>query len=240
MQALLITLAGLFSLLLSVLSAGHALLNKRDPKSALGWVVCCLLLPYGGPLLYLVFGINRARSSARKMRPAADTDGITPAADETAPYSSLPLAIVGNKVVHKALTPGNTMAVLVNGDAAYPAMLSALQQAQKTILLATYIFGNGKVSRQFIAALKDAIGRGVEVKVILDGMGESMSLPPIGWALRANGIPFRRFNPFKLLPPSLHLNLRNHRKLLVVDGRLAFTGGINIADKNCLLDAGPH
>ena len=232
MQAILITLAGLLFLLFSILGACHALLNKRDPKSALGWVACCLLLPYVGPLLYLVFGINRARTTAKKMRPAGDLEGVMEELSRGRADTRYPLSIVGYRVVHKTLVTGNEVTILVNGDEAYPAMLEAIALAKQTVYLATYLFARGAIADKFIAALKDAVERGVDVRIIVDAMGESLSFPPIGWLLRQKRLPFKRFNPFTLVPPSLHLNLRNHRKLLIVDGAVAFTGGMNIADKN--------
>jgi cardiolipin synthase A/B len=240
MQTLLLTLVGLLVPLFAALSAGHALLNKRDPRSALGWVLCCLLLPILGPFLYLSFGINRTFSSARKMRPESGDDGVVIDFAECPDATRFPLTMIGRKVTHKELLPCTSFDVLINGDEAYPRMLEAIRDAGRHVYLATYIFANGKIADQFLEELHHAIERGVEVKVILDGMGESMSFPPMGWSLRKHGIPFLRFNPFTLFPPSLHINLRNHRKMLLVDGTVAFTGGMNLADKNCHQLAGPH
>ena len=233
MQTVLLPMLGLVVPLVAALAAGHALLNKRDPKSALGWVVCCILLPLVGPMLYAVFGVNRARSSARRMRPKPDDDGIKAGGEDHVDTERFPLSLVGLKVTHRSLLACEQVDVLHDGDEAYPRMLETIEAARTRICLATYIFANGEVSTRFLAALAAARQRGVEVMVILDAMGESMSFPPMGWNLRRAGIPFRRFNPFRLLPPSLHINLRNHRKLLVVDGAVGFTGGMNIADKNC-------
>lgn len=223
---------GLLIPVFAVLSAGHALLHKREPRSALGWVACCLFLPYVGPFIYLIFGINRARSSARKMRPEFDDGGAVLPSPDSPDLQRFPLAAIGARVTQKELLPCSGFKVLVNGDEAYPDMLQAIRDAREKIFLATYIFGHGDITAQFIEELKQAVERGVDVKIILDGMGESMSFPPVGKALRKAGIPFRRFNPFTLIPPSLHINLRNHRKVLVVDGRIGFTGGMNIDDDN--------
>lgn len=233
MQTLLLTLAGLVVPMVAALAAGHALLNKREPRSALGWVVCCILLPLLGPMLYALFGINRTRASARRMRPEPDDLGIRRAKESDADTGRFPLSRIGRRVTQRALLACTQVDILHDGDEAYPRMLEAIESARERICLATYIFAGGEVSKRFIAALKAAQARGVVVRVILDAMGESMSFPPMGWRLRREGIPFRRFNPFTLFPPSLHINLRNHRKLLVVDGETAFTGGMNIGDRNC-------
>lgn len=231
-----VLLLGLAFLLFSLATAIHALLNKRDPKAALGWVACCLLVPYLGPFLYVVFGINRTRISARKMRPPPLEEPLLSDAPVLPEYDLFPLSIIGYNVTHRPLLPCEEVKVLINGDQAYPAMLDAIAAARETIYLATYIFSNGRISDQFLQALEQACIRGVDVKIILDGMGERMSFPRIGGQLKQRNIPFRRFNDFRLIPPSLHLNLRNHRKLLLVDGHTVFTGGMNIADENTSLD----
>jgi len=233
LQALLLAIIALLGPVLAALSAGHALLNKRDPRSALGWVSCCILLPYLGPLVYLVFGINRTFVSAKKMRPEPFGQGLAGDMDACQDASRFPLSQIGRKVTQRRLLACESVQVLVNGDEAYPQILAAIESAQLRICLASYIFARGEIANAVIAALQNAIERGVEVRVLLDGMGESMSFPPIGLALSRAGIDFRRFNPFALFPPSLHLNMRNHRKLLVVDGLTGFAGGMNIADKNC-------
>jgi cardiolipin synthase len=89
-----------------------------------------------------------------------------------------------------------------------------------------------KTGRAFIAALSDAVGRGVDVRVILDGVGEYYSFPRAGTLLKRAGVPVARFLPPKLLPPSLFINLRNHCKILVADGKVGFTGGMNIGDRH--------
>lgn len=201
-------------------------------------MACCLFLPYVGPFLYLVFGVNRTRLQARRKRPfPVETDLVL---GKLRPPGDLefPLARIGRKVTHKDLLPCEALEVLVNGDQAYPRMLEAIANARTRVWLATYIFANGAVGERFLQALVEARGRGVDVRVLVDGMGELMSLPRIGRRLRRLGLPFHRFNPFTLLPPSLHVNMRNHRKILTVDGELAFTGGANISDANLLEGTG--
>src|SRR5699024_5667692 len=88
------------------------------------------------------------------------------------------------------------------------------------------------VGQRFIDALGRAIERGVDVRVLLDGIGAYYHRPSPQWALRSRGVNVARFLPPRLLPPSLQLNLRNHRKMLITDGQVAFTGGMNIGDRH--------
>lgn len=229
---MLLALLSLLFFLFSLAASGHALLNKRDSRSALGWVAVCLLVPYAGAILYLLFGVNRARSSARRLRPVTSTGLRSVWKPESAQLRHFPLAVIGHNITRSELVPVDNLEVLRNGDEAYPAMLAAIAEARKSVWLSTYIFSRGRVADAFIAALKAARERGVDVRILLDGMGEYMGLPRIGPRLRRAGLTFVRFNPLRLLPLSLHLNLRNHRKLLIIDRSTAFTGGMNIADGN--------
>jgi cardiolipin synthase len=113
------------------------------------------------------------------------------------------------------------------GQAAFPAMLAAIESAREIVRLETYIYSSGPLGERFRDALVRARERGVRVKVLLDALG-SYNLPAIFWKpLRAAGGEVREFNPL-----SLHrLGIRNHRKLLVCDGRVAFVGGFNIAEE---------
>ncbi|MFZ5653207.1 MAG: phospholipase D-like domain-containing protein [Pseudomonadota bacterium] len=225
--------------LLGLAAAWHALLHKRDSRAALGWMAVALTLPIAGTLLYVLFGINRVRTRAQRRRgprpdgpragrgdPGAEgPDGQVPAPTD--------LARAGAMVTGLPLRPGNRVELLCNGDQAYPRMLAAIRAARSAVDLATYIFENNALGHEFVAALADARRRGVRVRVLIDGLGEWYS-PGIGRRLRRQGVEVLHFNPLRLLPPNLNINLRNHRKLLLVDGRQAFTGGINIGDRHLL------
>jgi cardiolipin synthase len=222
--------------LLGLGAAWHALLNKRDPRAALGWMAVALGLPVAGPLLYLLFGINRVRSRARRrsLLSATANGDLRGVGDSSLGMPELSdLARAGAVISGMPLRPGNRIAALRNGEQAYPAMLEAIDGAAVSVDLSTYIFENNATGHRFVDALIAARERGVRVCVLLDGMGEWYS-PGIRRRLRRDGFDARSFNPPRLLPPNLAVNLRNHRKLLVVDGAVAFAGGINIGDRHLL------
>ncbi len=215
-------------------AAAHALLNKHDPAGAFGWVAVCLLFPVAGPILYFVFGINRIRTRARALRaeqlpPMAGTPARDPIAvhPEFAQQARISSAVTG-----VPLTEGNAIDTYHDGEAAYPVMLEAIDQAAESVYLATYIFESNRTGLRFAQALERAVRRGVDVRVLLDGAGEWYSWPRIRHRLRAGGVTVARFLPPRLLPPRLLINLRNHRKILVIDGHTAFTGGMNIGDRH--------
>jgi len=146
------------------------------------------------------------------------------------------LARVVSRVVAQPLTTGNQIQPLVNGDKAFPAMLTAIDSAQKSISLSTYIFDNDKSGKQFAAALQRAVKRGVAVRVLIDATGARYSWPSIIHELKRANVPVARFLPSLAPWRVMMLNLRNHRKLLALDGQTAFTGGMNIRHGNVLAD----
>jgi cardiolipin synthase len=219
----------------AVAAAGHALLWKRDPRAALGWIVVCLAVPVVGPLFYFVFGINRIRTRAQALpipvsAPEDDTEAITSSTELPGEFSEL--AGIGNAVSRFSLTSGNRVEILYNGEQAYPAMLEAIDSASSHVYLSTYIFQTNRSGLAFIDALARAEERGVDVRVVVDGIGDHYSRPAASRLLARRGVNVQRFMPPRLIPPAVHINLRNHRKILIADGRVAFTGGMNIGDRH--------
>ncbi len=237
---------GVMHLLLVAGTAGHALLFKRDPRGSWGWIVVCLVFPLVGPLFYLLFGINRVQTRAMRLRrhlpflfPFQPEPPSIPVAYH--PEAHLPdefttIAGISDKVMRRPLLKGNRVDMLHNGEEAYPAMLAAAENAEKSLFLATYILESNHTGHKFIDALARAKDRGAEVRVLLDGIGELYSFPRSGKLLAKRGVRVARFMPPTLIPPSLHVNLRNHRKILVADGRIAFVGGMNIGDRHLAAD----
>jgi cardiolipin synthase len=140
----------------------------------------------------------------------------------------VPLARLVGQVVDRPLLPGNTVEVLANGAVAYPAMLEAIEGARASVGLASYIFDADGIGERFVEALGRAAARGVAVRVMIDDVDVRFSFSSVVKPLQRAGVAVGVFNP-PLLPARLSaVNLRNHRKILLVDGTLAITGGMNI------------
>ena len=226
-------LTGAGYIVLAVLASSHALLRKRDPRAAFGWIGVCWLMPYAGAILYALFGINRVETRGRRFR------GLSVARPVQLPphHDELPLTQlqrVGGAVSGMPLLGGNTVETLQDGEQTYPAMLQAIEGARDSVWLASYIFDTTGWCHRFYDALCAAHARGVQVRVLVDGFGEFYSRRHAVNRLRRAGVPAARFLPPHLLPPSLSLNLRNHRKLLIVDGLVGFTGGMNIGNRHLM------
>lgn len=221
-------------LALALFTAGHALLHKRDPRAAWGWIAVCWLFPIAGAALYYLLGVNRVETKALRVfgkelpiqfQASPDPPPRIPGTD---PVEVRELVRLGWAMSARRLVAGNTIEPLHNGDQAYPAMLEAIAAARKTVHLSSYIFRGDAAGKRFAVALAAAQSRGVQVRVLLDGLGDFSYHPRGSRLLRRHGLEPALFLPLRIWPPMLHANLRNHRKLLIVDGRLAFTGGMNI------------
>lgn len=239
-------------------AVSHVVLNKRDVRAAIGWTGVILLAPLMGWAVYWMFGINRLNRKARRLLGKEDIEGPCDpklAIDEVCFNSGAllksrlsgkhqtgsdqagslaeqfsPLAKLVDKVVGRPLVGGNHIDLYSSLEEGFSAMLAAINNATQSVTLCTYIFDRDSMGKQFVAALQQARERGIEVRVIVDGVGIRYSWPSIRRFLSAAKIPFAIFMP-SLIPWRLHYsNLRNHRKIMVVDGRIGFTGGLNIRE----------
>ncbi|MBK6520695.1 MAG: PLDc N-terminal domain-containing protein [Polyangiaceae bacterium] len=234
---------------ISLLMVSHAVVNKRDVRSAAGWTALIMLLPGLGAMLYLILGINRIARAGDRLRGGmqryehptprtiASADLARGLALEDAHLASIARTI--ERTSRWPLLPGNQVQVLRDGDQAYPEMLRAIDGARASIALGTYIFDSDPVGQRFVEALARAQGRGVVVRVLLDDAGARYSFPSIDGALRKRGIRVARFLPVFWPWSVAFANLRNHRKVLVVDGAIGFTGGMNIR-QGCVLAESPR
>ncbi|MGI6637546.1 MAG: cardiolipin synthase [Desulfobulbus sp.] len=129
-----------------------------------------------------------------------------------------------------AITTGNRVESLNNGDEIFPSMLEAIRTAQKTITFETYIYWTGEIGKQFAEALAERAQAGVRVQVLLDWVGSLKMDDDLLNLIEKNGVHVHRYRPLRWYHLN-RLNNRTHRKLLVVDGKIAFTGGVGIADQ---------
>ena len=227
------------SVLLGVPAAIHATMTKDEVRSAIGWVGVILLSPVLGALVYAVAGVNRIRRSAIEQQ-RSQASGSGPDAAGHIDLSSIAIAerfgqrfaamkMLGDRVSRHRLCSGNMIIMLEGGDAAYRAMLQEIEAARRFVLLETYIFDRDDIGLRFADALIAAVKRGVEVRVLIDAVGARYSVPSIVGYLEAGGVKVKVFNGNIIMGLRLpYANLRTHRKILVVDGAVAFTGGMNI------------
>jgi len=128
------------------------------------------------------------------------------------------------------LVEGNRVATLLNGDEIFPAMLSAIHSARRSITFETYIYWSGRIGKDFAVALSERARSGVKVHILLDWVGSQKMDAALMDEMRAAGVEIRKYHPLRWYTLD-RLNNRTHRKLLVVDGTVGFTGGVGIADE---------
>ena len=220
-------------LLIAIAVTAHVLLRKREVATAAAWIGLVWFAPISGAVLYLMFGVNRVRRRARQNRPLGDRRN----APEFVPQGEGelgPLQRGIGRITGRKLVSGNTVQIYDTGDEAYPPMLQAISGARRSVGLSSYIFRNDTWGGRFATELTAAQHRGVEVRVLIDGIGGGWLLSRTYHRLRRAGVPAARFS-HSLLPWRMpFLNLRTHKKILVVDGSIGFTGGMNIADENVM------
>lgn len=216
---------------IAVAAAIHVLVYKRNSRAAFGWLGLIITFPFAGAVLYAMFGVNRVARKAQQL----GLEGTKAGGREELPLQdAAPGASMdqpGFRITGSRLHDGNDVTTLHNGEQAFPAMLEAIDAATREVLLCTYIFDNDDTGRQFIERLAAARDRGCAVYVLVDDVGIRYSLPTIIRELKKQRLEFGRFMPLKLIPPSFSINLRTHRKLLIVDRKTAFAGGMNIGDR---------
>ena len=229
------------SLVIGAIAAIHATMTKEEVRSALGWVGVIMLSPFIGALVYAIAGVNRMRRSSLTVQRDGMTDielyhlshyDATPdQVEDVSGRNFIAMKRLGDVVSRCNLTSGNNIEVLQSGDIAYAAMLEAIAQAKRSILLETYIFDNDEIGKKFADALGKAVIRGVEVRVLVDAVGARYSTPSIVGLLRSKTVRAEVFNGQLIMGLRLpYANLRTHRKILIIDGAIAFTGGMNIRE----------
>jgi len=230
------------SIAMGAAAAIHAAMTKEEVRAAIGWVGVIILSPIIGAVLYAIAGVNRIRRKSLSLRrdallPEDELDELeTFDADAEMViggfgYRFAALQTLGDRVARNPLTTGNTIDMLENGDDAYRAMKAAIDAAERSVLLETYIFDRDKIGLRIADALIAAVKRGVEVRVLIDAVGARYSVPSILGYLSEGGVTVSVFNGNVIMGLRLpYANLRTHRKIVIVDGRTALTGGMNIRE----------
>jgi cardiolipin synthase len=171
--------------------------------------------------LLLAFFLRNLSTGERKIdREIEPLYGI-----EDAPFRRAVGHLLGPPIVG-----GNQIDTLVNGDEIFPAMLAAIRGAEQTIVFETFIYWSGKIAREMTEALVERARAGVHVHVLLDWLGSKKMDEELLRRMQDGGVKVERYHPVRWYNLD-RLNNRTHRKLLVVDGRIAFTGGVGIADE---------
>jgi len=217
-------------------------LENRDPTKTIIWLLILGALPVLGALLYVLFGrvVRKRRLSRHKQVRQEKTEEILmdrqvrPSAEDVDQAGGSPmnkkLARLLFNDADAPLTLNNRSEVLTNGQKTFRALFSALESAEDHIHLEYYIFHNDAIGGNILNLLMRKASEGVKVRVLVDGLG-NWSLTKRFGELKKVGVETAGFYPVRFPFLSRRLNLRNHRKIVVVDGRVGFLGGLNVGDE---------
>ena len=239
---------GLFFEVIAFALIPVVLLRRKEPASTIAWILTLVFLPAIGAFLFVAFGSERVRVPARRKREhdaivraelIVLAPGVVATADDSAPLTALAagatelelgLFKVGAHLTHGRPTSGNRIVPLFGGNDAYAAIGAAIDAAVHHVHAEYYLIRNDATGDWFKERLIAAAERGVEVRLLCDGYGCFAVHASYFRALKKAGVRVGTFLPMRsvLLQP---VNLRNHRKIVVVDGTVAFTGGLNIGDE---------
>jgi len=212
------------------------LLENRNPVKSLSWVLVLLFLPVFGIVFYLIFGQNLrkqkliSRKTYRSVvgQPANKPDELNENLMDT---NQLNLVRLLHKNSDAYTYPDNKIDVFSDGKSTFDAMFTAIRNAKNHIHIEFFIFGNDKISNKLRILLIHKARKGVRVRMIYDYWGSFFLSRIYLQSLIDAGVYVRPFLPFRLRFGRSKINYRNHRKLLIVDGEVGFTGGLNVADR---------
>lgn len=224
----------------------HILLHKHRPVSAVLWLAAVWAVPVAGALAYGAFGVDRIRRHASERAivqralyhgPSrllaaewAGSTGEDPLADHPAEhiFRATDPAVAAHRVL-----PGNRAQLLVDGDGFYSALFDALERAESSINLQTYIFAIDRTGKRLRELLIRKAAEGVQVRVLYDRFGSTFA-HATGFfrSARKSGVHVGSISQANPLKGRFQINLRNHRKVVVIDGRCGFLGGMNFDDRN--------
>jgi cardiolipin synthase len=209
---------------------------KREPMSAIAWSLTVLLMPFFGPVLFALFGyqtVHRPISKRNQKRIAFRRLFTPPATNKETPVPRRweLLAKLGWHTDGFAPTGGNAIQLYHDGAPAYDAMIAAIESARHHVHMEFFIVRPDDSGRRFLAALATARSRNVEVRFVYDSVGSFTLRSSMVRDLRRTGAKVVAFLPVLNPAYRMRINLRNHRKILIVDGRTAFTGGLNVGDE---------
>jgi len=235
-----ITAWGAFiDVVLVTFTIGWILTLKKDTTSALAWCLLVLFLPFIGMVLFVLFGYQHVhRPVARKLRQKQRFQMTHPASSPVARPGADGVDAGWQGMARLAqgydafpLTTGNRVEFYHEGTPAYDAMLAAIESAQHHVHLEFFIVQPDDSGLRFLDALARKAKQGVEVRLVYDAMGSHRLRRGTLQPLRDAGGQACAFLPLAPLRRRIQINMRNHRKILVVDGQVGFTGGLNIGDE---------
>lgn len=246
MSTIQIVLLTLFTLYYSIVGVFffRVLLENKNPLKTQSYLLLMVLLPVIGLLIYLFFGVNFRRRKLFSRKGFRDqkiikqwideydnllrqsTDNVRGFLQEKA---KLPFLIWRNN--YSSLSENNSITILNNGENKFPILITRLKEAKHHIHLEYYKFEEDKIGKSILELLRQKASQGVKIRMIVDALGSNHISDATIENLKSTGVELRKYNPVLFSSLANRVNYRDHRKIVIIDGRISFVGGMNVADK---------
>ena len=218
-----------FTILYACILGVIIFMEGQNPDRTILWLLTLVFVPVVGVILYVIIGPDMHNLRNRRLFKPSRSAGA-----DLSPFTTDRRFLIG-KLLHSScgadLTVHNKITVLINGDETFPALLRGIRGAEDFIDMQYFIIKDDDIGREVRSALVDAAGRGVKVRVLYDAVGSWGLKPSFFKPLEEVGAECRSFMPVAFPLFRRQMNYRNHRKITVIDGRFAFTGGLNLGDE---------
>ncbi|MCG8477150.1 MAG: cardiolipin synthase [Cytophagales bacterium] len=239
-----VTLLLITYLLMTFVTVIFVLLENRSPFKTISWIVILIFVPFLGFLLYSVFGegirkhikFSKKRkkdalrlSYLRKKQLALMNQGAL--IDDEQVKKKRDLIHLSLNLENSLLFKKNNITILQDGEHTYSEIFKELEKAEDHIHIEYYVFDEGDIANRFLEIFEKKTQQGVKIRFVFDGVGSFWLSKDYKRKLKNAGVDFRTFQPVRFPRPLRDINYRNHRKIIVIDGKVGFLGGINISDK---------
>lgn len=221
-----------------VISIFHALSRTRTSQGAIAWLISLITIPYIAVPAYWILGRSKFRNYvlARKIKNEQHEDLLQSVVNSLAPYRSKKSAerqiLVGaEKLATLPITKENYTELLIDGEATFDSIMAGIDHAEDYILVQFYIIKDDRLGQRLRQHLFAKSKQGLKIYVLYDEVGSNSTARSYFQAYRDEGINIRPFNTRKGFMNRLQLNFRNHRKIVIVDGKQAWIGGHNVGDE---------
>ena len=231
-------------IILVVMVSLRIIYDTRTTTKTLAYLLLVIFVPFGGMIFYFLFGVNYRKNKMYSKKLFANERLSNQITEQIYRYSNYVIeeraASVGEnkqlanmlvKHTQSPLTANNEVKLLINGEEKFPEVIKALKEARQHIHLEYYIYEDDEIGRQIERILIDKVKEGVIVRFMYDDFGSHSIRKNLAKRLIENGVKVFPFLKINFVLFANRINYRNHRKIIIVDGKTAFVGGINVSDR---------
>jgi len=235
---------GLIYILTVVFTVVVVILENRSPQKTISWILVLILLPFLGLISYLVFGQSYRKQKMFSLKELGDLKWLQTLSQDQKGKSAKSQFLQNERIHEKKnvmtlllnnskalLTGQNHLKILNDGEETFTEIFEALRKAEDHIHLEYYIIEDGELASELHKILLDRVRAGVEIRIIYDAVGSWQLSQDYIDSLRKAGVKIHAFLPVRFPIFTSRVNYRNHRKIIVIDGKIAFVGGLNFADR---------